>query len=72
MKFSSNAQAALSASKSYAEEFKSRYAGTEHLLLGLIESHDTFLEQTFNRLDVDISHLKDIVVSILNIEETNI
>ena len=71
MKFSSNAQAALSASKSYAEEFKSRYAGTEHLLLGLIESHDTFLEQTFNRLDVDISHLKDIVISILNIEETN-
>ena len=71
MKFSPTAQEALAASKSYAEEFKSRYAGTEHLLLGLIESGDIFLEQTFNRLDVDRTHLKDIVISILNIEETN-
>jgi len=71
MKFSSNAQNALAASKSYAEEFKSRYAGTEHLLLGLIESDDKFLEETFDRLDVDVTHLKDIVISILNIEETN-
>ena len=71
MKFSSTAQAALAASKSYAEQFKSRYAGTEHLLLGLIESDDKFLDQTFTRLEVDIIHLKDIVISILNIEETN-
>ena len=71
MKFSSTAQSALAASKSYAEQFKSRYAGTEHLLLGLIESDDKFLDQTFNRLEVDIIHLKDIVISILNIEETN-
>ena len=71
MKFSSTAQGALAASKSYAEKFKSRYAGTEHLLLGLIESEDEFLDQTFTRLDVDIQHLKDIVISILNIEETN-
>ena len=71
MKFSSTAQNALAASKSYAEEFKSRYAGTEHLLLGLIESDDKFLEETFDRLDVDVTHLKDIVISILNIEETN-
>ena len=71
MKFSSAAQDALAASKSYAEEFKSRYAGTEHLLLGLIESHDDFLDQTFHRLEVDRAHLKDVVISILNIEETN-
>ena len=71
MKFSSTAQDALAASKSYAEQFKSRYAGTEHLLLGLIESHDDFLDQTFHRLDVDTDHLKGVVVSILNIEETN-
>jgi len=71
MKFSSTAQDALAASKSYAEEFKSRYAGTEHLLLGLIESHDDVLNQTFYRLDVDRDHLKDVVISILNIEETN-
>jgi len=71
MKFSSTAQDALAASKSYAEEFKSRYAGTEHLLLGLIESHDDFLDQTFHRLEVDRSHLKDVVISILSIEETN-
>ena len=71
MKFSSTSQDALAASKSYAEEFKSRYAGTEHLLLGLIESHDDILNQTFLRLDVDRAHLKDVVISILNIEETN-
>ena len=71
MKFSSTAQDALAASKSYAEEFKSRYAGTEHLLLGLIESRDDVLDQTFYRLDVDRDHLKDVVISILSIEETN-
>ena len=71
MKFSSTAQDALAASKSYAEEFKSRYAGTEHLLLGLIESHDDVLNQTFHRLDVDRDHLKDVVISILNIERNS-
>ncbi len=34
MKFSTTAQDALALSKNYAEEFKCRYAGTEHLLLG--------------------------------------
>jgi len=58
VKFSSTAQDALAASKSYAEEFKSRYAGTEHLLLGLIESHDDILDQTFLRLDVERDFLK--------------
>jgi len=71
MKFSTTAQSALALSKNYAEEFKSRYAGTEHLLLGLIESDDVFLEQTFNQLKVDVNHLKDVVTSILDIEENN-
>lgn len=71
MKFSTTAQSALALSKNYAEEFKSRYAGTEHLLLGLIESDDIFLEQTFNQLKVDVNHLKDVVTSILDIEENN-
>jgi len=71
MKFSTTAQSALALSKNYAEEFKSRYAGTEHLLLGLIESDDIFLEQTFNQLKVDVTHLKDVVTSILDIEENN-
>ena len=71
MKFSSSAQDALASSKSYAEEFKCRYAGTEHLLLGLIESEDEFLTQTFTRLDVDVIHLKEVVSSILTIEENN-
>ena len=71
MKFSQSAQNALALSKNYAEEFKCRYAGTEHLLLGLIESDDIFLEQTFNRLKVDIVHLKDVVNSICQLEENN-
>ena len=71
MKFSQSAQSALALSKNYAEEFKCRYAGTEHLLLGLIESDDEFLEQTFNRLKVDIGHLRDVVNSICQLEENN-
>ena len=71
MKFSQTAQNALALSKNYAEEFKCRYAGTEHLLLGLVESGDNFLEQTFNRLKVDVIHLKDVVSSICQLEENN-
>jgi len=71
MKFSTSAQSALALSKNYAEEFKCRYTGTEHLLLGLIDCEDSFLEQTFNTLKVDSTNLKDVVISILNIEENN-
>ena len=71
MKFSQYAQNALALSKNYAEEFKCRYVGTEHLLLGLIESDDVFLEQTFNRLKVDTLHLKDVVSSICQLEENS-
>ena len=71
MKFSQSAQSALALSKSYAEEFNCRYAGTEHLLLGLIESKDEYLEQTFNRIGVDILHLIDVVKSICQLEENN-
>lgn len=69
MKFSTSAQSALALSKNYAEEFKCRYTGTEHLLLGLIDCEDSSLEQTFNTLKVDSTNLKDVVISILNIEE---
>ena len=69
MKFSTSAQSALALSKNYAEEFKCRYTGTEHLLLGLIDCEDHFLEQTFNTLKVDSTNLKDVVISILNVEE---
>jgi len=57
MKFSTCAQSALALSKNYAEEFKCRYTGTEHLLLGLIECEDT-LEQTFKTLKVDSTILR--------------
>ena len=69
MKFSPSAQSALALSKNYAEEFKCRYTGTEHLLLGLIDCEDYFLEQTFNTLKVDADNLKDVVISILNVED---
>ena len=71
MKFSKQAQSALAISKSYAEEYKCRYAGTEHLLLGLIECDDEFLKETFERLEVDFIDLKDVVVSICQLEENN-
>lgn len=71
MKFSQSAQNALALSKNYAEEFKCRYAGTEHLLLGLLECNDEYLNQTFNRLHVDLEHLADVVKSICQLEENN-
>ena len=71
MKFSKQAQSALAISKSYAEEYKCRYAGTEHLLLGLIECDDNFLKETFERLQVDFIDLKDVVISICQLEENN-
>ena len=71
MKFSKQAQSALAKAKSYAEEYKCRYAGTEHLLLGLIECDDNFLKETFERLQVDFIDLKDVVISICQLEENN-
>lgn len=71
MKFSKNAQSALTISKEYATRFNSKNVGTEHLLIGLIESNDTTLNNTFTKLNVSTHHIKEVITSILNIDQIN-
>jgi len=71
MKFSKNAQSALTISKEYATKFNSKNVGTEHLLIGLIESNDTTLNDTFTKLNVSTVHIKEVITSILNIDQIN-
>lgn len=71
MKFSKNAQAALTIAKEYANNFNSKNVGTEHLLMGLIESNDNTLNDTFEKLNVGTNHIKEVINSILSIDEIN-
>lgn len=71
MKFSKNAQHALTIAKEYANKFNSKNVGTEHLLIGLIESDDITLRDTFDRLNVSTSHIIEVINSILSIDEIN-
>lgn len=71
MKFSKNAQKALTISKEYANKFNSKNVGTEHLLIGLIESKDTILDDTFSKLNVETSLITDVIISILSIDKIN-
>ena len=71
MKFSKNAQAALTIAKDYANKFNSKNVGTEHLLIGLIKSEDPTLNDTFDKLKVSTSHISEVITSILNIDQIN-
>ena len=71
MKFSKNAQTALTIAKDYANKFNSKNVGTEHLLIGLIKSEDPTLNDTFNKLNVSTSHISEVITSILNIDQIN-
>tara|TARA_X000001382_G_scaffold43132_1_gene29078 strand:- start:358 stop:2718 length:2361 start_codon:yes stop_codon:yes gene_type:complete len=71
MKFSKNAQAALTIAKKYATKFNSKNVGTEHLLIGLIESNDVILNDTFSKLNVSTNHINEVVISILSIDQIN-
>mgnify|MGYP003115808111 CR=1 FL=1 len=71
MKFSKNAHIALTTAKEYANKFNSKNVSTEHLLTGLIESNDATLNDTFDKLNVSSSHIKEVINSILSIDEIN-
>ena len=71
MKFSKNAHIALTIAKDYANKFNSKNVSTEHLLTGLIESEDDTLIETFNKLNVSPDHIKEVINSILSIDEIN-
>lgn len=71
MKFSKNAQSALAIAKKYAQDYNSKNAGTEHLLIGLLECKDKTLDDTFKKLNVEPSVLTEVVTSILSIDNIN-
>ena len=47
--------------KKEAQLLKNRYAGTEHLLLGLLNIGDTIITDTLDQLRVDIDELRSII-----------
>ena len=71
MKFSKNAQNALTIAKDYANKFNSKNVGSEHLLIGLLQSKDQVLKDTFTKLNVEPSHIVDVIASILSIDTIN-
>lgn len=71
MKFSKNAQSALAIAKKYAQDYNSKNAGTEHLLIGLLECNDKALNDTFKKLNVEPGVLTEVVASILSIDNIN-
>ena len=60
-KLTPKAKQVLSVAKKEAQLLKNRYAGTEHLLLGLLNVGDTIITDILQDLGVDIEHLRDIV-----------
>ena len=52
-------------------KFNSKNVGTEHLLIGLIESNDVILNDTFSKLNVSTNHINEVVISILSIDQIN-
>ena len=71
MKFSKNAQNALTIAKDYANKFNSKNVGSEHLLIGLLQSKDQVLKDTFTKLNVEPNHIVDVIASILSIDTIN-
>lgn len=60
-KLSPKAKQALSTAKKEAQLLKNRYAGTEHLLLGLLNIGDSVITNVLEDLTVDIDQLRSIV-----------
>ena len=52
-KYAPQAQQAIDHAREIAEQFQHRMIGLEHLLLGIIKTHDLFIESLFTRLQVD-------------------
>tara|TARA_R100000808_G_C2155335_1_gene167539 strand:+ start:10782 stop:13223 length:2442 start_codon:yes stop_codon:yes gene_type:complete len=60
-KLTPQAKQALSMAKKEAQLLRNRYAGTEHLLLGLLNIGDTIITDTLDQLYVDIEELRSII-----------
>jgi ATP-dependent Clp protease ATP-binding subunit ClpC len=64
-KYTSQAQQAMIYAREVAEQFQHRVIGPEHLLLGIIRTHDAVIESLFVRLQVDITRLCQAIVFVL-------
>ena len=60
-KLTPKAKQVLSVAKKEAQLLKNRYAGTEHLLLGLLNVGETIITDILQDLGDDIEQLRDIV-----------
>ena len=60
-KLTPKAKQALSISKKEAQLLKNRYAGTEHLLLGLLNIGDSIITDILEDLQIDLDELRSIV-----------
>ncbi len=60
-KLTPKAKQALSVAKQEAQHLKNRYAGTEHLLLGLLNIGDTIVTLILEDSNIDIEELRNIV-----------
>lgn len=60
-KLTPKARQALSTAKKEAQLLKNRYAGTEHLLLGLLNIGDSLITTIIEDFDIDIDELRNIV-----------
>tara|TARA_R110002167_G_scaffold55096_4_gene156819 strand:+ start:870 stop:3329 length:2460 start_codon:yes stop_codon:yes gene_type:complete len=60
-KLTPKAKQALSISKKEAQLLKNRYAGTEHLLLGLLNIGDSVITDILEDLQIDLDELRSIV-----------
>mgnify|MGYP003642933384 FL=1 len=60
-KLTPRAKQALSTAKKEAQFLKNKYAGTEHLLLGLLNIGDSLITVIIEDLDIDIDDLRNVV-----------
>ena len=59
-KLTPKAKQALSIAKKEAQLLKNKYAGTEHLLLGLLNIGDSIITLILEDLDVDLDQLSNL------------
>ena len=60
-KLSPRAKQALSVAKKEAQLLRNKYAGTEHLLLGLLNIGDSIITEILSDFDIDLDELRSIV-----------
>ncbi len=63
--FSETAKSALQKAALFANKFKHKYIGTEHLLLSILDSNDAESQGVFSKLGVEVEKAKDHIGAII-------